>query len=232
MLFLNPHDKSVLSTEQEQRHYDKVSYRGKRTGRPCVASSQQPQPQRHPFTPHTTTSSDTSSFHKLYQKYRWIVADALHIIRPYYWTLACRNYHHHHPSPLVSRRLSSPHSIDSPDQHPNTSPSSTMTAVSLWKAYVCSFAMDSLSQILTSAGAPIVSSSTRHEIQRRKRRLWLYLLRTPLWDTATFPLLSQFIRLVQSSTYPKVLWRFLLQPIVHYVMDTLQYYQSHHFMLE
>mmetsp|Transcript_20339 Transcript_20339/g.23570 ORF Transcript_20339/g.23570 Transcript_20339/m.23570 type:complete len:167 (+) Transcript_20339:259-759(+) len=72
----------------------------------------------------------------------------------------------------------------------------------------------------------ISSPTTRNEIYRRKMRLLLYLLRSPIFDHVTGPL-SKKITNVLSRIIP-----FIGKPIATYFMDLLLYYQKWHFMIE
>ena len=183
------------SALEEEHQYQKLTYRGKRTGKSCTPTS-------------TTRIPDTNTTSTLWgHSYKWLLADTLHIIRPLYWTSASSS------------------SSSSSEDH----------SFGLWKAYWTSLAMDIISQKLVTSSHPysnkVLSPSTLLEIQRRKQKLWFYLLRSPFWNTTTFPFLQRLIAIV-STTKSSFLSRLLLQPIVDYIMNTLHYYQSHHFMLE
>ena len=104
------------------------------------------------------------------------------------------------------------------------------------KSWIVSLAMDLLSQRLIYAGKTvqkgkngcvvnISSESTKEEMYHRKMRLTLYLLRSPAWNMATYPLAEKISRIV-------ALVPLLGAPLVDYLMSVLNYWQKWHFMLE
>lgn len=100
--------------------------------------------------------------------------------------------------------------------------------------WVRSLLMDIVSQILirwgktiqrNSYSIDISSESTKTELYHRKMKWTLYLLRAPVWDLLTHPLLTKvgnvmdYIPLVGT-------------PLMRYIMDLVTYWERWHFMLE
>ena len=233
---LHPGERAVPAAEEEER-LRRVGYVGRRTGR-----------RTHPGgTPmnHQSASrmagiggaggrggvKDLANAGAKTRLAALTAGELLHIYRPLYWTASERDHaahslHMHQLGGLSHTRSSS-------------------ERLTMLKSWVVGLAMDVMSHRLTmaatSGGRPTnipfrghfdTSSSvhmppaTAKELQRRKMRWMLYLLRCPVWDVLTRPVaggLADFI-----GRFVPLLGR----PFASYVMDLLIYWQRHHFMLE
>ena len=229
---LHPGERAVPAAEEEER-LRRVGYVGRRTGR-------RTHPGGTPINRQSATRSASISngvamgLTNAGAKTRLAALTAgelLHIYRPLYWTASERDHaahslHMHQLGGLSHTRSSS-------------------ERLTMLKSWVVGLAMDVMSHRLTlaatSGGRPtsitfrghVDTSSNVHmppataeELQRRKMRWMLYLLRCPVWDVLTRPVaggLADFI-----GRFVPLLGR----PFASYVMDLLIYWQRHHFMLE
>ena len=229
---LHPGERAVPAAEEEER-LRRVGYVGRRTGR-------RTHPGGTPINRQSATRSASISngvamgLTNAGAKTRLAALTAgelLHIYRPLYWTASERDHAAH------SLHM---HQLGGLSQTRSRSERLTML-----KSWVVGLAMDVMSHRLTlaatSGGRPtsitfrghVDTSSNVHmppataeELQRRKMRWMLYLLRCPVWDVLTRPVaggLADFI-----GRFVPLLGR----PFASYVMDLLIYWQRHHFMLE
>jgi hypothetical protein len=146
-----------LTLDQEQALHKRHAYVGRRTGLSVAIKSK--------FKSTTTTSPQQQSRSSAVQV---VLAELLYILRPLYWASAEAT---HFPA------------IDDDDSRPSSSLSS-----SLLKAWLVTLGMD-----LTSLGLLVktdqvqVNPATKAEWNRRRMKLFLYLLRSPIWSQLTAP---------------------------------------------
>ena len=157
--------------------------------------------------------------------------ELLHIYRPLYWT--------------ASERDHAAHSLHMHQLGGLKHPRSSNERLAMLKSWVVGLAMDVMSHRITLAatsnGRPtnipfrghVDTSSNVHippatavELQRRKMRWMLYLLRCPVWDVLTRPVAGGLAAFI--ARFVPLLGR----PFASYVMGLLVYWQRHHFMLE
>jgi len=143
----------------------------------------------------------------------FLVGDVLHIIRPYYYAKSQQEYH----------KYKSEETNYTPNGHVLKSP---------LRSWIVSLCMDLFSQKILSMGLSLQSEQrgpslpspcferTKEELQRRKLRLLLYLLRSPIWYTITDPILLRVVDRVLGRT------------IGGYIRSVILCWQQHHFMLD
>jgi hypothetical protein len=206
---LEPGEK-VTKESTERRRISKMLYVGKRTGRRTVRTS------KSDYENRSCLQDKTLALWRLLEmpqvKMLLLAAgEVLHIYRPLYWTTSCRD----------GAKLGE---ADGSRKYRGI--------ISLVK----SLAMDILSHILSESGSRVISSNgnttinissdaTKMELQRRKMRWFLYLLRSPIWDVFTNPV-SQFGGKILGCV------PFVGKLLARYVIDLLLYWKKWHFMLE
>ena len=172
--------------------------------------------------------------------YVYAVGELLHILRPLYWSHAeSIQWHQQHKqrsksSPKMSQKQSYSYAI--------------------WKAWFISLLMDFLSDKLLQLNVDsgdeqcsnrrksgsggrhsnqhgVLSSSAEQakqdELNRRRSRHKLYLLRSPMYNAVTHPVATQLARVV--SMIPSF---GLGQWGAEYILDMMSYWNENHFMLE
>ena len=160
-----------------------------------------------------------------------MTGDLLHILRPLYYA---RMQHHHHYF-LTSARYQNSY-------RPRRQKFKTISPLRCW---IISLLIDLVSQKMIYVGLRLlknknlkqfyqkvpthttitnelsfISRRTNDELVRRKQRLILYLLRSPIWYTITEPVLLRFIDKVLGIR------------IGQYIRGIATYWQQHHFMLD
>ena len=195
---LNPNE-HVSHAKDEHARVKKLLYVGKRTGRQVRYNTNQ----IHNAIPLTASVSPRTKIGFT------VMGDLLHVLRPLYYV----------QTSLCHENIGGKHGRQG-----------------MIKSWIVSLAMDLLSQRLIYAGKTvqkgkngcvvnISSESTKEEMYHRKMRLTLYLLRSPAWNMATYPLAEKISRIV-------ALVPLLGAPLVDYLMSVLNYWQKWHFMLE
>ena len=210
---LEPGEK-VTKESAERRRISKLLYVGKRTGRRSVRTNNgvDCDHRRYP------AQHDKLSLQRLLERPQVKVlllaaGEILHIYRPLYWTTSCRDSAKFRKADgsRIYREI---------------------------KILLQSLAIDIFSRILSISGSRVKSAhgstiatinissgATNMELQRRKMRWFLYLLRAPIWDVFTNPA-SQFGGKVLSYV------PFVGRPLARYLIDLLLYWKKWHFMLE
>jgi len=161
-----------------------------------------------------------------------IIGELFHCYRPLFWAQSCRNY------PLYEEESIRVLEEDIGGKRGGGS-SGMMSRKknSLIKSWIISLLMDVISHKLTIMGTNattsdnestvnIASEITNDELYRRKMRWVLFLLRAPIWNLLTFPVVNKSRRLL-SFMIPLV-----GRPLGMYIMDMLIYWQKWHFMLD
>lgn len=214
-----------------------VQYVGRRTGRRSIAGASKSPPTASPSRscgPSSCTYKATtlvkwlselaSSEHKIF--YVYAVGELLHILRPLYWSRA--------ESMEWRRRSSSPKIPRSP------------SSFAIWKAWWISLLMDLISDKLlqvTHGGdtAPVARHAHQHstspspsaeqaklqEMEYRRSRHGLYLLRSPMYDAVTRPvvvLIGKIVSMIPSFGLGR--WA------SEYILDLMSYWNQNRFMLE
>lgn len=195
---LEPNEHLTFSRDENER-VKKLLYVGKRTGRQIRYNVNQVQN----VMPLTAAATPTTKIGML------ILGELMHVYRPLYYVQSSLR---------------------------NESVGGNKGRHGMVKSWIVSLVMDLLSQRLIIAGktvrkggsecvVDISSESTKEEMYRRKMRLAMYLLRSPVWNMATYPIAEKISRVI--AHVPLV-----GKPLVHYLMDVLNYWQRWHFMQE
>lgn len=195
---LEPNEHLTHSKHEHER-IKKLLYVGKRTGRQMRYDENQVQSNM----PIIATATPGVKIGMV------LLGDLLHIYRPLYYV----------QSSLRNERIGG-----SKGRH------------AMIKSWVISLVLDLLSQRLIIAGKTvhkgsdghavnIFSTSTKEELYHRKMRLALYLLRSPIWTMATYPIAEKISRVLAHVPL-------IGQPLVDYIMDVFNYWSKWHFMLE
>jgi hypothetical protein len=84
-----------------------------------------------------------------------------------------------------------------------------------WKVWILCLSMDLASLQSLEHANSVGNALTRKEVQRRKMRLFLYLLRAPAWDRTTRPLVERVLYLAQRVPFfgnlaSGYVWEYLL----------------------
>lgn len=168
-----------------------------------------------------------------------LMGELLHIYRPLHWAKVCYN-----SESSRSQYCYPPHNrLNSKDR------------TKLMKSWILCLAMDVISHKLSNMGThvstrdsgssgkndngggdcsngnvsiaiDVSSQTTKEELNRRKMRWILYLLRAPIWSLFTYPLTKT------SSKALAFCMPLVGRPLATYLMDLLLYWQKWHFMLE
>ena len=224
----------LLPLDMADVHAATKQYVGKRTGRRSV-----------PTAPATISSYTKASQGNLFVKYLselisskhnilyfHVVGELLHILRPMYWARS--------------------ESIDWKYRTSTARHGSTFSA-SIWKAWLLSLLMDLISDELldvttgcqthqapkrnkspfmsrsttTSSDAQSVQQSEQEELEWRRSRRSLYLLRSPVYSAITLPVVTCLTKIL--TTIPSFgFGRWASE----YILDMLSYWNEHRFMLE
>ena len=233
---LHPGERAVPSELEEER-LRRIGYVGRRTGRrthPGGSPMHQQSASRTAGVVGVGGNGGVMDLTNAGAKTRLAALTAgelLHIYRPLYWTASERDHaahslHMHQLGGLKYNR-------------------SRNERLAMLKSWVVGLAMDVMSHRLTLAatsnGRPtnipfrgyVDTSSNVHippatavELQRRKMRWMLYLLRCPVWDVLTRPVAGGLAAFI--ARFVPLLGR----PFASYVMSLLVYWQRHPFMLE
>jgi hypothetical protein len=157
-----------LTLDQEQALYKRQAYVGRRTGRSVVVVK--PSNSKSKSTQSQSQPQSSSAI-------RVVLAELLYMLRPLYWASAEAT---HFPA------------IDDNDSRSSSSSSLPLPlSFSLLKAWLVTLGMD-----LTSLGLLRVKNqnqnhlhnpATQAEWNRRRMKLFLYLLRSPVWSRLTAP---------------------------------------------
>ena len=233
---LHPGERAVPSELEEER-LRRIGYVGRRTGRrthPGGTPISQPSASRTASVVGVGGNGGVMDLTNAGAKTRLAALTAgelLHIYRPLYWTASERDHAAHslHMHQLGGLKHNRPRN----------------ERLAMLKSWVVGLAMDVMSHRLTlaatSSGRPTnipfrghvdTSSNVRMppattvELQRRKMRWMLYLLRCPVWDVLTRPVAGGLAAFI--ARFVPLLGR----PFASYVMSLLVYWQRHHFMLE
>lgn len=211
---LDPNE-HVTSTKCENDRVKKLLYVGRRTGKQCGVTN------RNRFEIPRISSSDHPQGNKSLSslslrligsspssKMLMIMAgELLHIYRPFYFIQSLLK---HKRDEIDSRRKK------------------------MLKSWILSLLMDVLSQKLTLLGKTVhrqysmvdtSSESTKIELYHRKMKWVLYLLRAPVWDMMTHPLLE-----IVGDVMDYV--PFIGKPLARYIVDVVSYWEKWHFMTE
>jgi len=235
---LDPYEKLVPLRDAEEEA-KVVQYVGRRTGRRSIPSS----PSRSCASPHGLTSSAiltwlsglATSKNKIL--YFYAVGELLHILRPLYWS--------HAENKQWQRRLSSGNGL-----HMQQAISGIST-YSSWKAWCMSMLIDVISdklyqinvdgdstsqrRLLAKSGVgrhlhqrpPSVELAQLEELNRRRSRHMLYLLRSPMYNSVTLPLATFIAKIVSKiPSFGLARWA------ADYILDLMSYWNSNRFMLE
>lgn len=132
------------------------------------------------------------------QKVKTVMGELLHIYRPLYWACA-------------ERRQAQGY---------------TSSGNTLWLSWAVALGMDltSLQLLSSSTSRPNGNHLSREELKRRRLKLFLYLLRAPMWDRLTHPNVQRLVTLVQRVPFVGKL-------IETYLWDVILYWK-HPFFLE
>ncbi len=236
---LDPYEQPIPLRDVEEET-KAMQYVGRRTGRRSVPSS----PSRSCVSPKSNVSKSSALITWLSRLtpsknrilYFYAVGELLHILRPLYWS--------HAENKQWQRRFSS----DTVLQKQQTI--STISTYSSWKAWWVSLLMDVISDKLllssydgdsTSHRRVLAKGAGRHahqrppsvdhaqleELERRRSRLMLYVLRSPMYNTVTSPL-AIFIGKIVSMIPSLGLARWASE----YILDLMSYWNNCRFMLE
>ena len=264
---LDPHERvsSLRDAEDESRF---VVYVGRRTGRRSIAGGRvrvapPPLASSIGMRPYTSVVVDECMALAKWLSgptiaseggilYLHAVGELLHILRPLYWSAANDTWRRSN----ASYASSSYSSAKSSNRRVllGVGPSHSF---SIWKAWLLSFFMDFMSDVLLRIGNIEDQSSHDHSRSRRlvghspgggnrmprpltsidrakleqldyrRHRHRLYLLRSPFYDTITRPV-AVFLAGIMSSIPSFGLGRWASG----YVLDMMDYWNSNHFMLE
>lgn len=151
------------TVQQEIQRLRRLSYVGRRTGRNVL---------QHHGENNTDNWPSSPGFVRL----RILLGEVLHILRPLFWA-HCKYKHY-------VRRRRQPHSASSSADGPDNGVND------LWHAWLWSLGLDvaSLLCLQPCRGQEYGNAATMQELQHRRLRLLLYLLRAPCSDEYTDPL--------------------------------------------
>lgn len=228
---LGCNDDNSKSSKDEVKRVKRMLYVGKRTGRKVYNQSGDFQKKENPYQEGgDLTNIPQSTFKRLFGSTTFKICllamgEILHLSRPLFQTYAIRHYDR---QDTLSAK--------------NTFHDEKKRKQKMIKIWVVSLLMDLLSLQCTRLGTTvnanslmtshrsiqtvtIASSTTKDEIYHRKMRLFLYLLKTPVFDFATLPVAKRFSQIINHV------------PLVgrlssSYVMDLITYWHDWHFMVE
>ena len=217
-----------------------AQYVGRRTGRRSVARLPQTDKaatqSRYPWLTRFTESITKASSSKNKVLYIYAVGEILNILRPLYWSRAeARQWTHRFSTPQIQKR----------------SLFGSCYTYRIWIAYWVSLAMDLVSDRLLrnvqekapnngrrgavqsqgGAGRPSASPSASQasldELEWRRSRHGLYLLRSPMYESATRPVAVFLARIISKvPSFGLARWA------AEYALDLMSYWNSKRFMLE
>jgi len=240
---LDPYEQLVPLKDAEEEA-NVVQYVGRRTGRRSIVARKSSSRTRSRGGPSSLSFSSVSNASVSFAKWMsqlasskskvlciYAVGEVLHILRPLYWSRAQNKAWHGRRSPSSSRKIP-------------RNPSSYSFAI--WRAWCISLLMDLTSDKLLrvadggdgtrlhpqirpngSVSPPSAEQARLEELEWRRGRLKLYLLRSPAYNVMTRPLATLIGRFV--SAIPSLgLGRWASE----YALDVMSYWNDNHFMLE
>eukprot|EP01082_Thalassiosira_pseudonana_P005767 g5557.t1 g5557 contig2:782132-784099(-) len=248
---LDPYEELVpLKTAEDEAAV--VQYVGKRTGRRSVSSASVPSSYRSP--PPSSSTSLGSTFIKWLTSlvssknnvlYIYATGEILHILRPLYWSHAECNHWNGRSISMKNK------------QSTRSESSYSMGLWRAWLlSLIMDHVSDKLSQlaikdttqstnvtsqrrgplfsrtprrntITVSSSSPSAEQAKQEELEWRRSRHGLYLLRSPMYNTFTQPvvtLIGKIVTMIPSMGVGR--WA------AEYVLDMMRYWNEHRFMLE
>jgi len=211
-----------------------VQYVGRRTGRRSVARLPQTDKafiqSRHPWLTRLTELITNASSSKNKVLYVYAVGEILNILRPLYWSRAeARQWTQRFSTPQIQKR----------------SLFGSCYTYRIWIAYWVSLAMDLISNRLLrnvqevapthgrrgasqqASASPSASQASLDELEWRRSRHGLYLLRSPMYEFATRPVAVFLGRIISKiPSFGLARWA------AEYALDLMSYWNSKRFMLE
>ncbi|EJK67185.1 hypothetical protein THAOC_11813 [Thalassiosira oceanica] len=211
-----------------------AQYVGRRTGRRSVARLPQTDKaaiqSRHPWLTRLTELITNASSSKNKVLYVYAVGEILNILRPLYWSRAeARQWTQRFSTPQIQKR----------------SLFGSCYTYRIWIAYWVSLAMDLISNRLLrnvqevapthgrrgafqqASASPSASQASLDELEWRRSRHGLYLLRSPMYEFATRPVAVFLGRIISKvPSFGLARWA------AEYALDLMSYWNSKRFMLE